>query len=598
MLDPLAALAAQAAGAAENALADATLSLGVSAEVLQAQISVGDLLTASVLPPAGGHDLLDILGQTVIAQLPTDVYPGEKLVLSVTGFDGNRIMVRNLGIADPLNPPSVLDLTLPQPAAGGSASRLTAILSSGPAAKVQPPASGPTLPPATPSVQVAVNTPPIAPPREVFVAASVLPQPLGPQAAAPPSPPAPVVSNPDDADAPVSTVEARIAAARVLSAGDLPLPEAAAPDSGVPAARSKVILPTIRATAQVPVRASSPRTHVQAASPVLTLLRSLRIPQTPLTLEAARTATSAIARFPAVLSRLQSALPHNSNDARIATLRTLVGFLTRLDPGNARVLPEQLSSFVNNVLAGAEAKLASLLRAHSASVEQAPAPTSHEQAAPTLVKQPAVEISAQDHRDAGNAPLTTLTAQAKAAERTVAIDHDLKTLVLSILRTPPAQSTPVLSQALNDTLTALTGAQFTTLAASISDPTIMTLHFPIVFQDGGQPAQVHISRNAPKKNGVKLDADNFHVAFVLDTKSLGTVAIDLETVGRAVKVQVNAEHSAAAERFEHSLGDLQGRLEQLRYSVSSIGARVAVQPASANEIEPAPPREGQLDIQA
>lgn len=81
------------------------------------------------------------------------------------------------------------------------------------------------------------------------------------------------------------------------------------------------------------------------------------------------------------------------------------------------------------------------------------------------------------------------------------------------------------------------------------------------------------------------------------------VAIDLETVGRAVKVKVNAEHSAAADRFRVSLGDLQDRLEQLRYKVASIGAQVAARGAAPilPEVQPARGVEltdGHLDIQA
>ena len=73
-LDPLAALAA------ETALTQAqvqAIDLGVAVEILQQQLSVGDLLTATVLPSQGGIDLLSIFGTTVAAQLPTGVNPGQ-----------------------------------------------------------------------------------------------------------------------------------------------------------------------------------------------------------------------------------------------------------------------------------------------------------------------------------------------------------------------------------------------------------------------------------------------------------------------------------------------------------------------------------------
>ncbi|MEO6913780.1 MAG: flagellar hook-length control protein FliK [Candidatus Baltobacteraceae bacterium] len=552
MLDPLAALAAQAVAAAQNAIADAALNLGVPADILQAQISVGDLLTATVLAPKGGQDLLEILGQQVIAQLPPDVRPGESLVLQVTGFDANRILVRNLGIADPDNPPSALNIELPKQSVAGA---ITSILTSAaPKAALSQAAPAPTTVGALRSPSAAPRGQ-LAPPRAVFVAASGQPQ------------------------ARVDPLEARIAAARV-SSSDSTVPA----DSGTLRSREASTLvsrrPDILARSQLRAPA---RVSANAAAAPRDHLRLLRVPQTPLTLAAVRSASTAVARFPEVLARLAAALPQLSNDPRVATLRTLAGFLARLDPRSEGAFTAQISSFVNNVLEGAEAKLSSLLRAHmtldATSLPQTTAPPS------STVPQTG---SVSTH-------LIALTAQAKAAERSVAIDHDLKSLVLSLVRTPPSQATPAFSQALSDTLATLTGAQLVTLLASVSDPTMLTLNLPILSGYGGQPAQIRISRDAPKA-GLKLDADNFHVAFVLDTKTLGMVAIDLETVGRAVKVNVNAEHPAAADRFRNSLGDLQNRLEQLRYKVASIGAQVAVRGAAP--IEPASQQDGHWDIQA
>lgn len=345
--------------------------------MLQAQISAGDLLTATVLAPQGGQDLLEILGQRVIAHLPPDVRPGEQLVLQVTGFESNRILVRNLGIADPNNPPASLDVELPAPGEPSAAA---------------------------------------APPREVFVAASVQPGalPAGPLPDPAITPAAPV---PEEAD----VLEARIATARIVSS-DL---QAAAVAGAFQAREAPPMF--VRPVAAAPSRAS--------ADPVATpsnILRTLRIAQTPLTVAAAQAASSAVARFPAVLIRLQAALPQSSNDPRVATLRTLIGFLEQLDPRNEHAFIDQLSSFVNNVLEGAEAKLSALLRAHVTVDTAALLPKAVSAAS---AHQGTIAPSASEQTD--NPPdspiesVVTLTAQAKAAERSIAIDHDLKSLVLS-----------------------------------------------------------------------------------------------------------------------------------------------------------------------
>ena len=89
-LDPLAALAAQAVANAQAAMDQAVLSLGVDVAVLQAQVNVGEVIAATVLPPQGGTDLLSFLGQTVTAQIPPGINPGETMLLQVTGFTNSR----------------------------------------------------------------------------------------------------------------------------------------------------------------------------------------------------------------------------------------------------------------------------------------------------------------------------------------------------------------------------------------------------------------------------------------------------------------------------------------------------------------------------
>jgi hypothetical protein len=139
------------------------------------------------------------------------------------------------------------------------------------------------------------------------------------------------------------------------------------------------------------------------------------------------------------------------------------------------------------------------------------------------------------------------------------------------------------------------------LNAQAADAGTIAIPLPVFYHDGGRPVQMRISRDAPQGNG-KLDADNFHIAFILDTRTLGTVAVDVQTVSRSVSVSVKTERSGAASRFAQSLTDLRGRLEQLHYRVASIAAAVAPlrrpehNESSSAAAEPAVPK--RLDLRA
>lgn len=528
---------------------EAAINLGVSTELLQAQISTGDILAARILPPQNGQDLIELLGQRVAAQLPPGVHPGETLLLQVTGFAGTQIYVHNLGTPDPRNPlpvsQAVLETSQDVPAQ-------TAVLRtiSTPESQQQSP-SPQTAQTQTAATQTQSQPAPVSPPREVFVAASVRQAPVQPQAPLPQAPPqAP----------PVQGVEARIAAAQtaklppiVMKAAAPPLP--AAPPASAPVTPEKTPVPPIL----------SQRTFVQrAVQTVSEFLRAARLPDTPFTRMAATIAPHAPERLPSVLQRLEAALPPQTQDARVLTLRTLIGFTARLNPANSETLGAQIASFVSNVIEGAEAKVAQLLQAHTQTEPQTQAP------APVPVQ--------SDAQSDDPPQLSPTAAQARVAERTAAVSHDLKSVVLSLLREPPAQSTRAMSQALNETLITLTGVQVNALSASQQNPGTIALSLPVYYHEGGKPAQIRISRDAESR--AKMDADNFHVAFVLDTANLGTVAVDLQTTGRTVKVDVKTEHRATADRFSDTLSSLRTRLEDLRYRVSSAVASALPSPAA------------------
>ncbi len=158
-----------------------------------------------------------------------------------------------------------------------------------------------------------------------------------------------------------------------------------------------------------------------------------------------------------------------------------------------------------------------------------------------------------------------------------------------------------MTQALTETLVTLTGVQVNALSSNQQNPGIMTFMLPVYYHEGGKPAQLRISRDAESR-AAKMDGDNFHVAFVLDTANLGTVAIDLQAAARTVKIDVKTDRASAAARFSDSLSSLRTRLEDLRYRVASAVANVlpsAPAHKNGNTVSTSAPREKRgLDLRA
>src|SRR5579885_396772 len=530
------------------ALNDAALMLGFPLEILQADLSAGDVLAATVLPPQNGHDLIEILGQQVAAQLPPTVRPGEVLLLRVTGFAGNQVLVENLGLADPetAKAAQLQASSFPADSAPPQSATLTTVRPVAPQAAQSPPSS--SAAPASSAPPAPSRGPSVAPPASVFVAASV--RSAEPSRAAAEALAQTIPAR--DAD----PLEARIAAAQTAKTAGVPQAASAAPlrPPVAPGALSARVQTAVQAAVRNAADAVS-RTIRNAGDAV----RALRLPDTPAVRTAAAIAPQAAARLPDVLARLEAALPRDSADPRIATLRTLIAFVGRMSPQNEETLGTQLAAYVSHVLEGGESKLAQLLQAADESAQPAPPPAHAEKSV----------------QHSGAVEQLQTAAQARVAERSAAIDHDLKSLVLSLMRDPPAQRSPALSQALNETLITLTGAQIDTLANSSPDAGSYAFAVPVFFHEGGKPAHLHVSREGA--NGTRpLDAENFHVAFVLDTAHLGTVAIDLRAIGRAVTIDVKTEKQGAASQFSRTLTSLRSRLEDLRYRVSSAVAGVAL----------------------
>ena len=582
-VDPAAMTAAASNLAANTAAIEALIqaeldALAADAKALQSQVQTGQVVTAQVLPSNGLTDLINILGNRVAAQLPPTLTPGETFTAQVTGFNGPQILLQVLGTVE--TPPA----TAPPPG-------LTT-------ATLQAAATRPVLPEGV--------TPRVAPPPAIFVAASVRPAPeAGPPPPAQAAQPQALV---------LADIEARLAAARagqvavnVPTSGPLQAPPAPAPPGllsatppaapgtpGPPAqpanAPPPAAPPAAPLSVQIPGRfvlppqiLASPRTNVESAgtggvanaapapataagyqNPV-PLVRALGLPVTPANIAAANLALTMPQRLPAALATLQSALPAGDN-AIVATLQTLTAFIGKLSPQSPQ-LAAQISAYVDNVVTGNEPKLAQLLGAQL-SVDRAVAP---EPAAPVVPG--AGSLSAPPPAPAPTLPALAL---AQVAERTLALNADLKTQILALINSTPAGENPVLAPAASAALSAISAVQLNAAQALATSPQTLQFTLPMFLDPGYVQARIAIDRDAPKPAGGRsLDGDNFHIAFVLDTKNLGTVTVDLQTVGRAFSLSVKTENETSAQRFGAALGRLTDRLETLRYRVNSAEAGVA-----------------------
>jgi hypothetical protein len=625
-VDPVAVGAAAGANVpVEQLIAAELAALAADAAALEAQLVQGQVVTAQVLPSNGLTDLINILGNRVAAALPPNLQPGDLFTAQVTGFNGPQILLQYLSTIPPgqtvnVPPPANVPLqALPnQPLSALAAAAERPVFPNGIA-------------------------PSLAPPPAVFVAGSIRP--------APAAPGAPISTPSSQAIVPPPTVlgviEARLAAARAgaiavnvpgtnapatsSAAGATATPNAAgappSPAAGAPLPNGAlppqipgrfVLAPTIvpstrfadtlASSAPQPAGAGevfSSATTGTAAQPAPTglaafqtpaaLVRALGLPVTPTNIAAAQLAINTPQRLPAALATLESALPQ-INDPRVATLRTLTAFFGKLEPSSPQ-LASQISSFVDNVVTGNEAKLAQLLTAQLASNQAANAPAPGSNA---TANAPANASNAPAAPPAAPVPTLPVVALAALAERGAALSVDLKTQLLALINAPPPGSdgTGDLVPAASSALSAVTAVQMNAAQALNAAPQTMSFTLPMWL--GTQYAQAHIAidRDAPEQRGKRgLDGDNFHIAFVLDTKHLGTVSIDLQTVGRAFSLAVKTESELSAKRFAEGLDRLTGRLETLRYKVNSAEATVALRgtaaaasPAAA--IEPADDGDG------
>jgi hypothetical protein len=669
-VDPAAAAGSSGAAGVDALIAAELNALAADAQALQQQVSVGDVVSATVLPSNGLSDLLNILGNRVAAALPPTLVPGDVITAQVTGFNGTQILLQILATNQPSSTSSGTGVATSPNLSGLPSATSTA---SPPAA-----ASTPAAPPPATAGPAPAPPPPggsLAPPVAVFVAGTVRPNAPTPL----PIPPGGTVAEPAPGEAPGTIpgaagttlvtpafggIEARLAAARAAavtvvapSAGRAASAPAAAPAPSAlssPSAPPPQIAPngaslrTASPAPSAPASAASAQPAANAAAQVaanrpfvppptitasrfvdgataaanaanadaparslaiyqdpVNLVRALQLPVTPTNVAAAQLALSSPQRLPVALATLESALPQ-SDDPRVATYRAIAAFVAKIEPASPQ-LATQIAAYVEHVVAGSEPALAQLLVAH-ATADAATVATTPAQSAAADAADPNAEPAAA----AANAPAAAANA-AKAAvaeattpslalaqivERGANIASSLKEQLFSLLAGAPANAGDDVVPAAASALTAVTAVQMSAAQAAAAAPATISFAIPMYLGAAGYAqAQVAVDRDAPDTPNVPLDGDNFHIAFILDTKNLGTVAIDLRTVGRAFSLSVKTENVRSAQRFGDELSRLTDRLSTLRYQPKSVEAIVAsptapptatIAPVVATDSTPAP----------
>jgi hypothetical protein len=609
-IDALAAAAAIDANLA--ARIDAELAqLAADAQALRGLLVDEMVVTARVLPSNGLTDLVEIAGRRVAASLPPTVRPGDVLQVQVTGFDGDRILLQIVGTgadaavespAVPVAPAwtsaAAVAADVDATTAGSSPAASDSAAATVPAAPSAPDVgsagSGADLPVAVPRAQPGsafssavsranVGAAGVAPSRSSGTASVGAPFTASPASASPrqavPPPFAP------------TSIEARVAAARAAAApsvADAIVSEPSVTARAASAPQRFVAPPYIEPKGSAPPNGVKPNAEGRAlqlassagaargsqlaayAEPVA-LLRALRLPVTPSNVASATLALQKPERLPDALAALERALPQANGDPNVATLRTLLAFVGRIDP-RSPALASQIAAYVDHVADGAEPKIATLLAASRAAV---PDPDPSDDPAPV--------------RAAASAPpeIPPLPA-AVAAERGAALNADLKQTLMALAADPatPASVAPSLAGA----LTALTAVQVTAAQTLAANPNGLAFTIPLTTPHGTSNAHISVKREAPgARGGARLDAENFRIAFVLETAHYGTVAIDLVTVGREVTVDVRTEATTAMRAFRDALGSLTARLESMRYRVASAGASVGTTSTVTVEAPPAAP---------
>jgi hypothetical protein len=507
--------------------------------------------------PAASGPALPLVERTTMA---TPAPQPARASAAAAGTSGVSTAARDAAPAQTA-PRTAVNFVAPRPAAAPIAPELKTIEARLAAAHAAPAPVARPLAPAGAAAHGVSKMPPDPLSRAPFPVASAPYQAGGPRQAAPESAVAPRAAAATDTPSPFGAKPPRL---------DVRPPATAAPATARPQIAMRPVLPpgTVAAApapAAAFVAARGPAAFTEPAA----LLRALYLPVSPTNLAGARLALDSPEKLPNALATLERALT-NDADPRVATLITLTSFLARIDP-RSPVLAAQIAAFADHVVTGREARIGQLASA-SGEAPGVPAKTGAPQTARPATAGPNLAALEQTQPPLGNERVAVIRA---------ALDYDLKTQLLSIAADPAAGSdggspkAAAFDRAVAGALAAITALQLNAAATLNAHPEGLAFTLPVALPDGFASAHVRIDRDASDGRRAPLDGDNFHIAFVLETRHLGTVAIDVVTVGRAVTLSVKTEAVLAQRVFAGALERLSARLESLRYRVATADAVVA-----------------------
>jgi hypothetical protein len=270
-------------------------------------------------------------------------------------------------------------------------------------------------------------------------------------------------------------------------------------------------------------------------------LERLDVPATPLTIAAALPEANEPARLVSVLARMNTLLSQLSPEGRLNTLRTLAVFLSQIRPDENPV-EAQISAFVDQIAAGGENKLFELLTALSQRSEN------------------------------GVSAAQRLLLTARATERATSLTNDFKTQLMAVSNASGEDAS--LAAILTEALEVVTAAQLTSLNAAKTSPGAIAFVLPIMSGRTTLAAQLTVHRDTSEGRNRPMDAENFRISFSLNTKRLGVVRIDIESVARMLRVTVEVQTTRAVEEVRAHIDALRDRLDSRGYRSVAMTAQV------------------------
>lgn len=116
----------------------------------------------------------------------------------------------------------------------------------------------------------------------------------------------------------------------------------------------------------------------------------------------------------------------------------------------------------------------------------------------------------------------------------------------------------------------ITGQQLLLTADQSSMFTHMTLVLPLLNQEGGQTAAIHVQSRKGSRG--ELDAANCHLVFDLNMKTLGSTLVDVQVTDKIVGLRVHNDFPVLGELLEEHREQIKAGLEEIGYQLLSLKA--------------------------